>query len=250
MKKIIKILMVAFLLFAPFFNLFADNEGGDLFLFPAYGNYAVGQTFGVDILVSSEKRAINAAEAVIVFTADFLEVKSISNQNSIFIFWPDEPQFSNKNGTINFAGGLPTPGYSGTGGKILRIIFRVKEAGIAEVAFKSGAVLANDGVGTNILSHFGNGKYNLSVAAPATEEKIEIMPAEAPATTTEIVPGVELPKECLKCEICERPNFVKIFFLSFILAFLTNFIIFKIIYNKKHICKIYRKIRKKINRRF
>lgn len=51
--------------------------------------------------------------------------------------------------------------------------FKAKAAGDAPLAFSSGAILANDGQGTNILAGMGSGNYEiyLKTAAPTAEEK-------------------------------------------------------------------------------
>lgn len=247
MKVKIKICTILFLLFVPFFNLSAD-DGGELFLSPTAGNYHVGQIFDVDIFVSSENRAVNAAEAVILFPSDHLEVVSISKQNSIFEFWAEEPVFANKSGIISFAGGLPSPGYAGKNGKILRIMFRAKTASVAEVKFKSGSVLANDGAGTNLLSFFGNSKYDLRMAI--SETKIAVSSPPASATTTEAVveikPIGEIREKCPECKICKPISFAKIFFLFIIIGFLINLAIFSIICRfKKCILRFYKEMRRK-----
>lgn len=250
MNTAIKVfLVIIFLLFIPFFNLLADNGGGGLVLSPAVGNYNTGQKFNVEIFASSENRAINAAEAMIVYPIDYLEIVSISKQNSIFIFWPEEPNFSNKDGVISFAGGLPSPGYTGKNGKILKIIFRAKKTGIAEIKFKGGMVLADDGVGTNLLSFFGNSKYDLR--APTSKKKVAVSPPSAPATTTEAAAEIKTAEGVIEKiperEICKSISFAKIFFLSVIIGFLINLAIFSIICKfKERILKFYKKMQKKI----
>jgi len=112
------------------------------------------------------------------FSPDKLAVISISKSDSIFSLWTTEPTFSNSNGTISFAGGIPNPGYTGVAGKIIMVTFRAKVSGTAVVNFSSGAVLANDGAGTNILSSLGNGSYSLQVGG--------VIPATSPATPTTI----------------------------------------------------------------
>ncbi|MEK9157765.1 MAG: hypothetical protein AAB638_01105, partial [Patescibacteria group bacterium] len=106
-----------------------------------------------------EGPAINAAQGSIVFDPAKVEVTSISKSGSIFNLWTQEPTSSNTEGSITFEGGLPNPGYSGTSGLILTISFRTKTATTARgstlVTLVSGAILANDGLGTNILTSLG-----------------------------------------------------------------------------------------------
>ena len=102
----------------------------------------------------------------------------MSKGGSIFPFWTTEPSFSNSAGTIKFGGGLPPPAYSGTAGHIFKITFKAKKSGKAQVRFVSGAVLANDGKGTNILASMGSGSYIISpkITSPKSsggDKKIE-----------------------------------------------------------------------------
>lgn len=136
---------------------------------PASGNFNSGTTFGVTVLVDSEGAAINAAEATFRFPSRLLEVSNISTNGSIFKFWAQEPNFSNSAGTISFSGGLPSPGFNGTNGKIFTITFRTKGAGQANLEVTNGAILANDGLGTNLFT--ASQLTNYSIQAGETERK-------------------------------------------------------------------------------
>ena len=88
-----------------------------------------------------------------------------------------DPVFSNSLGTINFAGGKPSPGFIGAAGTVFNITFKAKTSGTANVTFASGSVLADDGKGTNILANMGSGAYTLTTRG--------ITPAIPPAETPE-----------------------------------------------------------------
>lgn len=137
------------------------QDGASLFLAPASGLYNVGSTFSVTVKVNSGGVPINAAEGTVIFNTNELAVVSLSKSGSVFNLWVQEPDFSNALGTINFGGIVFNPGYTGTSGKLLTINFKAKAVGNASVSFSSGAVLANDGSGTNILSTLNNGLYTL-----------------------------------------------------------------------------------------
>jgi len=113
---------------------------------------------------------MNAASGVISFPSDKLEVTSLSKTGSIFSLWVQEPTFSNTAGTVNFEGIVLNPGFIGSSGKAITITFRAKAAGNAPLTFSSGAVLANDGQGTNILASLGNASFSLGIAGPAAPE--------------------------------------------------------------------------------
>ena len=149
----ILVLLSFLLVFVSGFPLTARGASASLYLAPSAGTYTVGNTFSLEVKVNSGGQAINAADATLVFDTDDLEIRSISKDGSVFSLWVQEPIFSNSLGTINFAGGKPSPGFTGAAGVIFTVTFRVKNAGTADLTFASGSVLADDGKGTNILSN-------------------------------------------------------------------------------------------------
>lgn len=151
-----------FLLTGAVFVLSARNtygQNGTLYFSPSSSQHLTGETFSVALRVNTNGAAINAAEGSAVFDEMKVNVVSISKSGSIFSLWTTEPIFSNAEGTIDFAGGLPSPGYSGSSGLVLTITFKAKTAttvrGYTDIVLVSGAILANDGEGTNILSSLG-----------------------------------------------------------------------------------------------
>ncbi len=139
-----------------------------LYLSPTSKTVTVGDTFTVGLYVSTDT-AINAAEAALTFPTDKLRVTSVS-KSGIFTLWAVEPNYSNSSGRITFSGGLPSPGYKGTSGKILTVTFKATAAGKPKVSLTGGSVLANDGQGTNILKSRGSGTYTVNQPAPSPEE--------------------------------------------------------------------------------
>jgi len=127
-------------------------------------SYAVGQTFSLSIYANTADQAMNAASGVVTFPADKLEVVSLSKNNSVLSLWAQEPSFSNSLGTMSFEGIVPNPGFTGSVGKIITVTFRAKATGQAKLFFSSSSILANDGVGTNILTGQGTATFNISSA--------------------------------------------------------------------------------------
>ena len=138
------------------------GASASLYLSPSSGTYTVGNKFSIQVKVNSGGVAINTADGNLIFDPDKLEVVSISKTGSIFTLWVQNPVFSNSAGTIEFAGGKPSPGFTGASGTIITITFRGKTSGRANLSFASGSVLADDGIGTNILVKMGSGSYELS----------------------------------------------------------------------------------------
>src|SRR5258708_1735039 len=166
---------VVFLFSAIFSTPISHASGTSMFFSPASGSYKVGQTFSVGVYVSSTSQSMNAASGTISFSSDVLSATSVSKSGSIISLWTKDPTYSNSSGTIDFEGIVLNPGYQGSSGKLITISFRVQNAGTASLNFASGSILANDGQGTEIISGFGAGFYQVSGQTDNT--------ASAPAPT-------------------------------------------------------------------
>ncbi len=150
---------MVFLLLSP--SLVFGSDAG-LSLSPSDGSHRVGDTFSVDIVVSSSDD-IDTGGAVLEFDSDLIRVQNVSDANSIFGMWPEEPDFSNVGGTIEFAGGTPRP-FSGQNGNIITVTFRAVEAGSASVSFREGELLrAGDVLFEG--SDFGQATYTIEEAS-------------------------------------------------------------------------------------
>lgn len=120
------------------------------------GTSTSGQTIEVPLRVRS-KTAINAGEFYFSFPADILQVREVKKDDSFFALWvKDSPHFSNVEGTISLAGGLPSPGFTGENGLVATVVFEVKQAGQAKITLDESRsrLLANDGLGTRVPASF------------------------------------------------------------------------------------------------
>lgn len=129
-------------------NIFAAT----LFFMPSSDSVSAGSTISVNVMVASPDQSMNAVSSQIAYPRDKLELLTISKSGSIITIWATEPAFSNADGSANFEGIVPNPGYIGNSGKIVTFTFRAKSVGSATLSFNSGSVLANDGLATNILT--------------------------------------------------------------------------------------------------
>lgn len=155
MKRIIFFLWLVFFIFPM--PAAADQAG--LYLFPKEGEFFLEEPFSVLIKFDGNGEAANVVEGSLSFDSEKLAVASISKKNSVFNFWINDPVFSNFAGTISFGCGAPSLSiFSGT---IAEIIFQPKASGQAKVVFSSGAILAADGKGTDLLNSFAGGIYSL-----------------------------------------------------------------------------------------
>lgn len=155
------------------------------------GSYPVGSTIVSTITVGSSDKAVNAVSGTVSFPQNLLEVVSLSKSRSLISLWVVEPSFSNSAGTINFEGIILNPGYTGQGGAILTVTYRVKAAGTAGLGYSAASVLANDGLGTEILQSRGSATYQLTESVPAAEVQpapvVETKPTDAGAPPVTLV---------------------------------------------------------------
>ena len=168
----------ALLFVAGLFLPATHADAASLFFSPGSGSVKVGQTISVSVYVESKAQSMNATQGVVSFPTDLLSVTGVSKGGSILNLWVQDPASA---GTVNFEGIVYNPGFQAASGKVMTITFRAKKAGTAQVKFSSGAVLANDGQGTNITSGLGGAKITIGDA----EEK----PEPTPTPTTPTIPG-------------------------------------------------------------
>jgi hypothetical protein len=167
------------------------SQAASLYFSPSSVSKSAGQTFSATVRVNTESQSINAAQGSLVFDPAKVEVTSVSKTGSIFNLWTQDPTYSNSDGTISFEGGVPNPGYSGSSGLVVTISFKTKTgagaSGATSVSLVSGAILANDGQGTNILSSLG--KLSLSIAGPTAPQPEATTPPDTSAPTPTVNTG-------------------------------------------------------------
>ena len=169
-KKILPLIL--FLLLAG--SAVRAEAAASLAIMPAAAAIPSGTQFTVSVVVNADQ-AVNAAQGILTFPPGRLKVIRVSKTDSLFQFWPREILFSNVNGTVEFGAGLPAPGFMGRGGMVFRILFQSVAAGTAKVSVSGGAVLANDGRGTNVLSGTTPGIYEIGPAlAPAPVQATQV----------------------------------------------------------------------------
>lgn len=154
-KFILKVATFTLLLFC----LTTVTNAADLRFTPVSGSYKIGDVFSVSVLVSSSDKAVNAIQSNIIFPVDKLTLVSLAKVSQGIGLWVQEPTFSNTNGTASFEGIILNPGYQGAGANLVTLTFRAKAEGNASLKFSQGAVLANDGLGTNVLTNLGTANF-------------------------------------------------------------------------------------------
>lgn len=152
---------------------------------------APGKNFSIRVSLNTQGKTINNAEAIINFPTDLVQVVSVSS-GGIFSLWVEPPAFSNAAGTISFNGGVPNPGFTGSG-QVMTAVFKAKKAGTARFSLSGAAIRENDGLGTNIISGQSGSSILIIEAKPEPPKP----PVEPPITPVEPpkTPDTEKPIE-------------------------------------------------------
>lgn len=141
-------------------------------LSPAAGSFVLGSTFDVSVILNTEGAPVNTIEVELNFPAEKLQIANPSLGKSVVQIWASPPTFSNQEGKIYFIGGIPNPGINTSEGIVQSFTFRVVAPGEARIAFgKNISVLANDGLGTNVLKQTSPAQFRL-ILPPAQGPEI------------------------------------------------------------------------------
>ena len=145
MNKISKLKLI--FLFSIIYFLFSASAifAAEFSFNPQFIQARPGDEFSVKLLLNTQGQKINAVEGKIVFPAGKLEVKEISDGNSIINLWAQKPALND--GNITFAGVIPG-GYNSQEGLVLSISFKSKEEGGGLLHLEELKSLLNDGLGT------------------------------------------------------------------------------------------------------
>lgn len=200
----IKLFIFSIFVVLTLFTSFHVAQAATLFITPPTSQIGVGEKMTIDLKIDSEGVSINAAQAIIRFPKDTLEVVSVDKTaSSSFSFWLEEPNFSNTDGTISFTGGTPY-GISGSSIQVLKIIFAAKGSGSGTITISDSAITASDGSGTNVLSKTVDAAFavvakkeiptipQIQEIIPATPRIQEVIPKPQPIVR-KAVPTGKLP---------------------------------------------------------
>ena len=141
--------------------------GASLYLAPSSGSFFVGSTFDVSVFVNTGGENVNAVEVKLKFDPAKLQIASPTAGKSFIEVWISQPTYSNTKGTLNFMGGIPSPGINTSSGLVSTVTFRAISPGETSIVFlDSSKVLRNDPDGTDILTSIGRGVYTLLISPP------------------------------------------------------------------------------------
>ena len=173
-KNLFKRKIVILLFLFPFLV-----NGAELFITPPSGVFEVQESVYVKVMLSPGLYSVNAAEGEILIPQGVV-VESISTENSIFSLWTEPPKFDLNKGSIFFSGGVASPVF-GNSEELFSIKLRSSSSGIKRLRIDSGAVMAADGEGTNIISGLVSSVYTFVVSPEEIDPDPEyIAPQGAP----------------------------------------------------------------------
>lgn len=135
----------------------------------------------VKIKIDTGGESINTIEVKIKFDPERVAVKDLITIASIcgddyFL----EKNIDNNLGQVSFACLRPSPGFSGNDGTVAEILLQPKKIGNFTLVFDEATkVLANDGLGTNVLRKYDNAHF--FVVREDDEEELEIIEVYSPS---------------------------------------------------------------------
>lgn len=197
-----------------------------LYVSPERGTYVMGQTFEVKIYADSGGKLINAAEGNLSFNIEALEVVDISTDSSILQSWSTPPEFSNEEGTIHFAG-WTKKNYSGPNALLITITFKALRNMTGTARFAAGAILAADGIETNIITSMRSGVFTIApqenpdyvpdlsgASSSSTESDVSAISAKIPAPVFDNAPSSVAVGDRIVVRGNAEPNSRIFFFLA------------------------------------
>lgn len=148
-----------------------------------------GERLTVDVKIQSPGKSINAISGIVSYPENLVEVASISKDKSIINIWTREPKASK--GKIVFEGVALNPGFEGYNGLVFRVTFEAKRTGTVLLKLTEGAVLANDGRGTNVLASLGSTNFSIVPGLTPAPTVAEVINSEGGTKLTALPVIVE-----------------------------------------------------------
>jgi hypothetical protein len=125
------------------------------------GFVRIGDLVPVVVRIDTHGQSINAAELHLAFSTVGLVVDHVSQEQSIFTIWAEQPAWNNTAGTITATAGRPN-GIIASDASILTVYFRASASGAWDVSAAADTkFLLNDGSGTAIEGRPGKISINI-----------------------------------------------------------------------------------------
>ncbi len=162
--KVIHIILYSLLLLALPTSVFANET----FIFGSSPkSVTVGDSFSIGIYASSPAQAMNALSGTLQISGG-ASILSVSKSSSIVDFWTTEPRIVANQ--VRFEGVVLNPGYLGPGGKLFSVTFFARKEGVLVLSFSDGSILANDGLGSNIIDSLSSLSINIKPASVIVDQ--------------------------------------------------------------------------------
>lgn len=138
----------------------------------------VGATITVQATLTTPT-PINVVQSAVLFDGKMVTIENPSSGSSVLQYWQQQPNINAAMSAVSFTGGLPTPGFQGTAGKLIGFTLKAKAAGVTTLSFApTTQVLANDGNGAPLPTQLDS--LTLRIEPPSAHTP----PAPEPADTT------------------------------------------------------------------
>jgi hypothetical protein len=155
---------------------------------------SVGDSFSVVIYATSPAQAMNALSGTLQVSGG-VSLSGASKTSSIIDFWTTEPRIIANQ--VKFEGIVLNPGYQGPGGRLFSINLTARKEGTATLSFSDGAILANDGLGSNIIDSLSSLSINIKPASvivdPIPGRPIAAVPQSQPGKIVALPVIIEYP---------------------------------------------------------
>jgi hypothetical protein len=133
---------------------------------PKAGSFTQGSLFEVPIMIDTHGKSVNAVELYVQFDPRKLTIVDPVGRQSAVGVWVEPPTYSNSLGTLKLIGTIPG-GITTAAGLIAKITFKGIASGESRVTFLTKSqVLANDGLGSEVVTNFGSASYTIVLQPP------------------------------------------------------------------------------------
>ena len=170
-----KSILLLFVLFANltfYINISSarDAQSANLFFSARPAQIQEGERVTIDVKINSPLQSINAISGILSYPPELVRVVSINKEKSIINLWTQEPKL--RFDSILFEGVILNPGFQNTNGFVFSITLEAKNKGIVLLKFREGAILANDGRGTNVITTLSSTDFKIIPSPTYFENKL------------------------------------------------------------------------------
>lgn len=133
---------------------------------PKNGSFTQGSLFEVPVMIDTHGKSVNAVELYIQFDPKKLSIVDPVGRQSVVGMWIEPPTYSNGLGALKLVGTIPG-GITTGAGLVAKITFKGIAPGESRITFlQKSQVLANDGLGSDVVTNFGSASYTIALQPP------------------------------------------------------------------------------------